>query len=230
MSAHLGWGPPGCTREQLVRVRVPGMVDSPPYFPLMVRREVAPLFEALCLWLVTERARRRLPPLTCSGGYNLRKQRGSATKWSNHSWGLAADFAVATNPQRKPLRTDMPPGTSEKARSLGMEWGGNWTRLPDPMHFEVITSPPVAAKITRALTVPPPPVKPEETPAMIAVYRAIRRVEDGAIALVSESRFRHVDGPTYAAMAAGGLINDPADDVNGAEWDQVKAFIGEVSA
>lgn len=148
----LGWGPPGCSAQQLVRLTHPGLVDHPPYFPVRVRREVAPLFLELIRWLVTERARLGLPPLTSSGGYNKRLQRGSTTKWSNHSWGLAVDFNAATNPMRRPLRTDMPPGAAAKAKALGMRWGGDYSGTPDPMHFEVVVSPGEAARIARSLT------------------------------------------------------------------------------
>lgn len=167
-----GWGPAGCTRDQLTRVRVPGMVDSRPYFPLNVRVEVAPLFEELCRWLVAERARHGRPPLTCSGGYNKRLVRGSTTTWSEHSWGLAGDFCVATNPMQRTLRTDMPPGTSAKAKSLGMRWGGDYRGRKDPMHFEFMGTPADAARLVAQLrppalqTTPAPPTSVQEDDSM----------------------------------------------------------------
>lgn len=153
MSAHdRGWGPPGCSREQLTRVKVAGMIDTPPYFPLNVRKEVFLIFEDLCKWLVSERKRLGLPPLTCSGGYNKRLIRGSLSRWSNHSWGLGGDFCVATNPMTDSLITDMPPGTSAKARSLGLRWGGDYAGRKDPMHFEFIGTPADAKRISKTLS------------------------------------------------------------------------------
>lgn len=144
-----GWGPPGCTATQLVRIAMPGLIDHPPYFPVRVRREVAPLFRELIAWLVAERAERGLTT-TSSGGYNKRLIAGT-NQWSNHSWGLAVDLDAATNPYRSPLRTDMPPGTSAKARSLGMRWGGDYTGKPDPMHFEFMGTPADAARLVRSI-------------------------------------------------------------------------------
>lgn len=160
-----GWGPPGCTSSQLVRIVVPGMLDSAPYFPMRVRREVAPLFREMLLWLASERQRLGLPPLSSSGGYNKRPKRPPATGWSNHSWGLAGDVNAGANPMQRTLRTDMPPGTSAKARSLGLSWGGDWTGTKDPMHFEFIGTPADAARRVaelRATQARPAPELPEE--------------------------------------------------------------------
>jgi hypothetical protein len=155
-----GWGPPGCTADQLERVVVAGMLDTTPYFPLRVRREVAPLFAELCRWLVAERRRYGLSPLSSSGGYNKRKIAGTDV-WSNHSWGLAADLNAATNPHRRPLATDMPPGTREKAASLGLRWGADFSK-PDPMHFEFLGTPADARRYVAALNTQEEIVSPED--------------------------------------------------------------------
>lgn len=144
MSAHdRGWGPPGCTRDELVVIEVPGI-------QLNVRREVGPLFEELVRWLSLERDKDRVPPLSSSGGYVKRYIAGTTT-WSNHSWGLATDFNAATNQHAWNATEDMPEGTSEKAKSLGMRWGGDYTRRPDGMHFEFMGTPVDAALLVKSL-------------------------------------------------------------------------------
>jgi hypothetical protein len=70
--------------------------------------------------------------------------------------------------------------------------------------------------------IPALPPRPEEDDME---YRAIRRVEDGAIALVKKGHFDHVDGDKYSALIAGGLANSPADEVNAVEWDRIKAYV-----
>ena len=157
-----GWGAPGCTRSELARIIVPGI-------QLNVRREVAPLFRELVRWLTVERRAAGKPPLFSSGGYVKRYVRGSSTTWSNHSWGLAVDFNAATNPMQDTLRTDMPVGTSDKARSLGMRWGGDYEGRKDPMHFEFIGTPADARRLVASLTQPKPkqpelPANPEPPP------------------------------------------------------------------
>ncbi len=138
----LGWGGPGLSRTTRVDCRG---------IPLNVRPEVTVLFVELVRWLTAERRRLNLPPLASSGGYIKRYVRGSTSTWSNHSWGLAADFNAATNPMTDSLRTDMPPGTSAKAKSLGMRWGGDYTGRKDPMHFEVVVSPAEVRRIVERL-------------------------------------------------------------------------------
>lgn len=149
----LGWGAPGL--ERTVRVDCPGI-------PLRVRPEVAALFAELVRWLTVERARHGAPPLESSGGYNKRLIRGSLTKWSNHSWGLAADFNAAANPMGRRLVTDMPPGTSAKAKSLGMRWGGDYTGRKDAMHFEVIVGPAEVRRLVAGLSRPAPVQEDDE--------------------------------------------------------------------
>lgn len=234
----LGWGPPGCTAQQLTRLTVPGLVDTPPYFPVRVRREVAPLFAELIRWLVAERARLGLPPLTSSGGYNKRLQRGSTTKWSNHSWGLAVDFNAAANPYRRGAPTDMPPGTSAKARSLGMTWGGDYKGKRDPMHFEVVVSPAEAARIARALAEPadrdqPPPASTTPPPASTTaqeddlMLRLLKRADDGVQYLIGPGVWRRVgtveEGREEIDVLRGkGLLTTPTVLVNAREFDLIK--------
>lgn len=140
-----GWGEPGLSRT--TRVDCPGI-------PLNVRPEVAPLFAELVRWLTQERAKAGVPPLRSAGGYVKRRIRGSRSAWSNHSWGLAVDFNPDTNPLGMRLKTDMPRGTSLKAKSLGMRWGGDYRGRKDAMHFEFVGTPADARRLIAALRTP----------------------------------------------------------------------------
>lgn len=162
-----GWGSPGCSASQLAVVAVPGI-------QLNVRCEVAPLFVELVDWLERERVAARVPPLSSSGGYVKRYIDGTTT-WSNHSWGLAADFNAGTNPCAWNATTDMPQGTSEKAKSLGMRWGGDYTGRKDGMHFEFMGTPDVAARLVEALR--PKPVG--WSPVSERTQRAVHAPADG---------------------------------------------------
>lgn len=71
---------------------------------------------------------------TFGGSFIFRQQRGSDTKTSTHSWGLAGDFDTA----RLPLGSDpalMNPAIVQVFESIGFTWGGRWKR-PDPQHFQ----------------------------------------------------------------------------------------------
>lgn len=157
-----GWGPHGgLSGTDLVRLACPGI-------PLRVRAEVAPLFAELVRWLTAERAKAGTPALSSSGGYNDRPIAGS-TAWSNHAWGLAVDFNAGANPRSHTYRSDMPPGTSAKAASLGMRWGGDYTPPTkyDPMHFEFMGTPADAKARVAALAAPhvtahPPTVQEDD--------------------------------------------------------------------
>ncbi len=75
-----------------------------------------------------------------SGGYNLRNITGGTTL-SPHAYGVAIDINPGANPYSKDdkggtLKTDLPPNVGQIAAKWGLDWGGNWTSLKDPMHFE----------------------------------------------------------------------------------------------
>lgn len=73
-----------------------------------------------------------------------------------------------------------------------------------------------------AAAITPPSPTPEDDDMQ---FRAIRRVPDGAIALVAPRYFKHVNGDELAAAIAAGLTQQPADEVNEVEWDRVKALV-----
>lgn len=69
-----------------------------------------------------------------SGGFNYRAIRGGS-RLSQHAFGNAIDIDAANNPLGS-TRTNMPANIADLAAKAGLEWGGNWKRRPDPMHFE----------------------------------------------------------------------------------------------
>lgn len=219
-----GWGPPGCTTDQLVRITHPGLVDTDPYFPLRVRREVAPLFSELVRWLVAERARLDRPPLTSSGGYNKRLIAGS-DQWSNHSWGLAGDFCADQNPMRRPLTSDMPPGTAEKASSLGMRWGGSYTGTPDPMHFEFTGTPADAQQIALGLSQEEDTMTPAQEKKLDGVEYRVKRLQESVDAVYAAAARQQASlAALEAALAAGGA--DQAALVDAARTGAAAALEG----
>jgi hypothetical protein len=75
------------------------------------------------------------------GGYNLRNVTGESSL-SPHAYGVSIDINPTENPYSKTptggkLVTDLPPNIAELAAKYGLEWGGNWNSLKDPMHFEL---------------------------------------------------------------------------------------------
>lgn len=151
-AAARGWGPAGSGRMVLVPCRG---------IPLRVRAEVAPLFAHLVITLDRARRAHGLPPLSSSGGLNVRPKRGREARYaaskdpgllSEHSWGLAGDFNAPENPMRQPMRTDMPPETAAIAAACSLSWGGLWSGTPDPMHFEYLGTPATAARDVARLT------------------------------------------------------------------------------
>jgi D-alanyl-D-alanine carboxypeptidase len=159
-----GWGPgwpTGVPPSQLTQVDITGT-----RFPGGVRTEIARLVELL----VAEcKARGYVfgangdPAYGC-WGYSNRPISGTQTP-SNHSWGLAVDVNAPTNPQKRPLTTDMPAWMPDLWKGYTFDWGGDYqTSTPDPMHFEYMGTPAqAAADTTRAehdLGQPAPPDPP----------------------------------------------------------------------
>lgn len=70
------------------------------------------------------------------GGFIVRSQRGSSSKFSTHAFGLAADFNVTDNPLGAPSK--MPLSVVRVFESAGFKWGGDWTRV-DAGHFQFAT-------------------------------------------------------------------------------------------
>ena len=142
-----GWGPP-CPESKIVNIKVGGRSFN-------VHGRVAKIFRAFVTELVTR-------------GYNIDK--GQLDDWSyvcrrigndpskpmsNHAWGLAIDINSLTNPQRRPLTTDMPSWVRDADYLMGkygLRWGGAYVdSTPDPMHFEFMLSPSAADRISKEL-------------------------------------------------------------------------------
>ncbi len=71
---------------------------------------------------------------TFDGCFNIRFQRGSKTKASIHSWGLAIDVNAAWNGLSKVPQ--LTPGFVSCFTDVGFDWGGTWKRK-DGMHFQL---------------------------------------------------------------------------------------------
>jgi peptidoglycan hydrolase-like protein with peptidoglycan-binding domain len=112
-----------------------------------------------------------------TGGFNCRKITGG-TGHSLHAFGLAVDYNWNSNPFRADgkLITDMPSKmvTAIKAiRTKGgapvFRWGGDFTRVKDAMHFEVVASPrELASGIawSKVEVKEPDPAKPSTWPVL----------------------------------------------------------------
>ncbi len=84
-----------------------------------------------------------------TGAYNCRQITGG-TGHSLHAFGIAIDINWNTNPYRADnvLVTDMPRAMVRSAQRIrsgnGVQvwgWGGNYRRLKDPMHYEIVCTP-----------------------------------------------------------------------------------------
>lgn len=110
-----------------------------------LRREVAPQLTAMIQWWDAN-----IEPVYTSGknagtwGWAYRMIRGSATTLSNHASGTAIDVNAPLHPLGKSgtVPADKVAAIKAKAAELGLRWGGEWTRRPDEMHFEVVSGPP----------------------------------------------------------------------------------------
>jgi hypothetical protein len=70
------------------------------------------------------------------GCYCWRQQRMAPTSRSRHSWGIAIDLNVASNPFLS--APNMPRPVINAFEANGFVWGGNFVRRPDGMHFEYV--------------------------------------------------------------------------------------------
>jgi hypothetical protein len=62
---------------------------------------------------------------------------GYVPKVSNHALAMAIDFNPQDNPYRAGAPNNFPPGFVEIMKRNGFEWGGDWLRSQDTMHFEI---------------------------------------------------------------------------------------------
>ena len=136
--AQTAWGP-ACDRAPKATVTIAPGVDR------LVHRDAVPAFEALAAILAAHRYAVR-PADT--GAYNCRATTGG-TSPSLHSWPIAIDVNWNTNPFRPsgPLVTDMPRALVDAVLAVRTkrgvrvwEWGGDWSRPKDAMHFGLVCS------------------------------------------------------------------------------------------
>jgi hypothetical protein len=71
---------------------------------------------------------------TWDGCFNIRYVRGSKTRMSLHSWGIAVDVNAFENGLGQPPKLEQ--GFVECFTAAGFDWGGRWKR-PDGMHFQL---------------------------------------------------------------------------------------------
>lgn len=227
---HSSWGEPGLSRT--VKVPVPGGGIQ-----LNVRPELEVVFTELVRRLHAARVRAGRSPLTSSGGYHKRKISGT-NRWSNHSWGLAADFNAAANPYSYKYRSDFPADeTRAIARSLGFRWGGDYLFKKDPMHFEFTGSRAEAAEITRRLLAGPKPAP--VSPAKGAPVRP-RPVATTTEAIVRDlpnlsrslgSNGFHVKAAQHLLIAQGHVLDDdgsfgPETERNVIQFQKARGLAG----
>jgi hypothetical protein len=96
----------------------------------------------MALRLVCERGRAQ-ELKTYDGCFNIRPMKSSGSL-SVHSWGLALDFNAQTSPFQTEnsktwpdLVTDFSDAFVSCFAEAGFEWGGLWTSIHDPMHFQL---------------------------------------------------------------------------------------------
>jgi len=92
---------------------------------------IMPLTQALCALHDSGRIEELK---TWDGCFNIRKKRG-LTSSSLHSWGIAIDVNAATNGLNK--EPTLSAGFVKCFTNNGFEWGGNWGKRKDGMHFQL---------------------------------------------------------------------------------------------
>ena len=75
------------------------------------------------------------------GGYSLRRNKSNPDALSQHAYGNAIDInpnenPYVGNPFMHKMKTDLPANISRLAAKWGISWGGDWSSVKDPMHFE----------------------------------------------------------------------------------------------
>lgn len=135
-------------RKYMVLVDTTGFASINPNIPR--RMYMNHLLKEPLLTVLDQLARKKLigEIKTWDGLFNVRYQRGSRTKLSRHSWGLAIDMNAAWNPlvkvtpaNRAAMRKKNVQWTEaflKVWRDKGFECGADWTDRLDGMHFELI--------------------------------------------------------------------------------------------
>jgi peptidoglycan hydrolase-like protein with peptidoglycan-binding domain len=137
------------------------------------------------------------PRVGDTGGFNCRKITGGKGH-SLHAYGIAVDYNWNSNPFRADgkLITDMPSkmvAAIKALRTAGgapvFRWGGDFTRVKDAMHFEVVASPRELASgvdWSKAEVREPDPSKP-------ATWPVLQRGDRGPTVKVLQERLTAAD-------------------------------------
>lgn len=118
-------------------------------FPGGVHEKVAPIVAALVTDLEAETG--EAPVEGHCWGFAPRKIRGSATRWSNHAWGLAIDYNAPAHPLGSRGTWQHPDAVRRVAARYGFRWGGDYSGRADEMHFEYMGTPTQAERLVRRL-------------------------------------------------------------------------------
>jgi hypothetical protein len=91
------------------------------------------------------RAKLGLSPIPASENKVVTNRKGVE---SNHSWGVAVDL-VRVDSKTPWAGVDwwLTTGVPQWWESLGHVWGGRWSTLPDPSHFELSVSVPIESAV-----------------------------------------------------------------------------------
>jgi hypothetical protein len=125
-----GWieADPAWVRRHIVTAQVPILGQ------VRCHEALIPMLRAALREVVREGFAGSVDPSEYGGCYAARfVNRIPALGLSHHSWGVAIDINVASNPYG--TRPDQDPRLVEIFRRHGFLWGGEWL-LPDGMHFE----------------------------------------------------------------------------------------------
>lgn len=146
--------------EVIGSFKVPGTERS-----LTVRREIAPLLIGLAADF-----HQLVEPITIDPyddwGYACRYIRGSTNNVSLHAAGIAIDLNATRHPlgARGTFNARQRATIAQLCRKYGVRWGGDFTRRPDEMHFEVALPRDKALALVEQIQAPPKaavgPVRP----------------------------------------------------------------------
>jgi peptidoglycan hydrolase-like protein with peptidoglycan-binding domain len=158
-----------------------------------------------------------------TGGFNCRKITGG-TAHSLHAFGLAVDYNWNSNPFRTDgkLITDMPPkmvAAIKAIRTKGgapvFRWGGDFRRVKDAMHFEVVAS---HRELASGIDWPKVDVR-EPDPTNPATWPVLQRGDRGPTVKALQER-----------LAGAGFPCEPVDGIFGKDTEQsVRRFQGSRS-
>ncbi|TFI01621.1 M15 family metallopeptidase [Micrococcus lylae] len=142
--------------------------------------DVATILDALC-----QRFHAEVEPIRkdWSWGWSYRPVRGYTDVWSEHAAGVAIDLNAPNHPMGKfNTFTSAQQATIRRILTdLGgvVAWGGEWTKRPDDMHFEVRRDPAGIARVAKLIRGEQSTPAPKPTPAPSTGGAGTYTVKDG---------------------------------------------------